>query len=227
MEPNVLKSKPVLKDKAFVHIVGRNMLQNELLLTFLKNETGVDGLCVPKVSSADPFDKKEAFPLQLVILDCKDFDVDTLWNEIDHWQREKACNCMLVLCNVDPEMNVEKTALAHDIRGIFYNNAPLQIIIKGISAILKGDFWYSRDFLKKYLLETRHLLKYTNSSAILHLTLREREILTIIASGYRNKAISDQLNISEHTVKTHIYNIYKKINVSNRLQASLWATKNL
>lgn len=227
MEANVLKNKPASTPEAFVHIVGRNMLQNELLLTFLRNETGLEGTCIPKVLSADLFDNKKTFQVQLLILDSKDFDIGSIWNEINHWQREKSYNCLLALCNVDPEKDIEKMAIAHDIRGIFYNNTPLHILSKGISAILKGDIWYSREILKKCLLEARPLLRYANSTAMLHLTLREREILTIIASGYRNKEIADQLNISEYTVKTHIYNIYKKINVSNRLQASLWATKNL
>lgn len=59
------------------------------------------------------------------------------------------------------------------------------------------------------------------------LTRREMEILDLIADGYSNQQIADALFISPHTVKTHLHNIFKKINVKRRLQAALWAAQNL
>ena len=85
---------------------------------------------------------------------------------------------------------------------------------------------YDRETLTKFLLEAKNSAKLELDTTD-SLTRREKEILTIIACGANNEKIADELCISPHTVKCHIYNIYQKINVSNRLQAALWAAKNL
>ena len=59
------------------------------------------------------------------------------------------------------------------------------------------------------------------------LTKRESEILVTIAGGASNEEVADKFFISPHTVKSHLYNIFKKVGVSNRLQAALWARRNL
>ena len=56
---------------------------------------------------------------------------------------------------------------------------------------------------------------------------RESEILGLVAQGAMNTEIAQTLYISRHTVKSHLYNIYKKIKVTNRLEAALWANENL
>ena len=58
-----------------------------------------------------------------------------------------------------------------------------------------------------------------------YLTRRETEILVLIAKGLLNKEIADKLNITERTVKNHISNIFKKINVYDRTQAAVYAIK--
>jgi DNA-binding NarL/FixJ family response regulator len=56
-----------------------------------------------------------------------------------------------------------------------------------------------------------------------HLTRREQEILTHVSEGMANAEIARQLWVSEQTVKFHLSNIYRKLNVTNRTQASRWA----
>ena len=58
------------------------------------------------------------------------------------------------------------------------------------------------------------------------LTSRELEVLIKVANGMFNKEIATSLNISERTVKNHISNIFKKIGVSDRTQAAVFAIKN-
>ena len=59
------------------------------------------------------------------------------------------------------------------------------------------------------------------------LSQREVEILARVAVGFKNQEIAEKLNLSPHTVDSHLYNVYKKIKAPNRLQAIFWAAKNL
>lgn len=52
-------------------------------------------------------------------------------------------------------------------------------------------------------------------------TERERDVLYLLLLGLNNKEISDKLFISNHTTKAHVASIYKKLGVSNRVQAAV------
>ncbi|GIN73824.1 DNA-binding response regulator [Bacillus sp. J14TS2] len=58
------------------------------------------------------------------------------------------------------------------------------------------------------------------------LTIREKQVLTEISKGKSNKEIGAYLNITEKTVKTHVSNIFIKLDVADRTQAALYAVKN-
>ena len=163
----------------------------------------------------------------MLILDYKNLDVENLWTDIHAWNFSNSCPCFFVLCNAEPDSQFEKSALDNGIQGIFYNNDPLHLISKGICAVLNGDIWYSRKILNKLLMEKRSSSNSVAHPSVSNLTGREKQVLSCMASGYTSKAIADELCISMHTVKTHIYNIYRKINATNRLQATLWAIKYL
>ncbi len=221
------KTDPGKVPNAFLNIVGQNMLQNELLLSFIKKQTGLNGTCFPKLESITQIDTKDSAIPQLIILDCQNVKMKNLWKSIHEWDHLEASRFFFVLCNAEPASGIEKDAMNNGIQGIFYKNDPLPLISKGICAVLNGDYWYSRKALTKCLLESRSLPNSSTHPAASRLTFREKQVLACIASGYSSQDISDELKISIHTVKTHIYNVYKKINANNRLQATLWATKYL
>jgi two-component system nitrate/nitrite response regulator NarP len=55
----------------------------------------------------------------------------------------------------------------------------------------------------------------------LGLTPREIELTELVASGLRNRDIAERLGISEGTAKLHLYNVYKKLGVANRVELVL------
>jgi DNA-binding NarL/FixJ family response regulator len=221
------KSRHDSSPTAFINIVGRNMLQNELLLSFVKKETGLKGACFLELESITKLGAHEPAIPRLLILDCKNVDMKNLWANIRKWNCSEGSPCFWVLCNAIADSVFEKKAMDSGVNGIFYNNDPLPLIAKGICAVLQGDLWYSRKALTQCLVGPKSLEDSSAHPALSRLTFREKEILACIASGYSSKAMADEFSISLHTVKTHIYNVYRKINVNNRLQASLWATKYL
>jgi DNA-binding CsgD family transcriptional regulator len=58
------------------------------------------------------------------------------------------------------------------------------------------------------------------------LTRREREILALVAEGHSNRELARMLWVTEQTVKFHLSNIYRKLDVANRTEASRWAHRN-
>lgn len=95
---------------------------------------------------------------------------------------------------------------------------------QAIDTILSGDSYIQPSLLPA--LNSRLINRDTDKDKLKSLTRREIEILKQIAGGMFNKEIAINLNISERTVKNHISNIFKKIDVSDRTQAAVFAIRN-
>ena len=77
--------------------------------------------------------------------------------------------------------------------------------------------------LLKQEAESMHTQTFlTRFSSLPHLTKREEAITALIARGYSNKKIADELFIKKHTVKIHIHNIFRKFNVRSRRDLALY-----
>jgi len=218
-------TKRISKPETVVHIVGPNKLQNGLLTLFLETEAWLKCTCGP-MSELTNIANKEANQACLVMIDCMGIDRVKLWTKLGMECDSTTSHCPIVLFNVEPDDEIERDAVDRGVRGIFYDSEPPDRFPKGILAVLNGELWYSREALSKCVLKASPPVKLPEGLAAV-LSPREKEILIKIASGTGNKKIAADLYISPYTVKTHIYNIYKKINVTNRLQATLWLSRNV
>jgi LuxR family transcriptional regulator, positive regulator of biofilm formation len=135
-------------------------------------------------------------------------------------------NLVIAIYNVYPGWGIEEEALRSGVKGFFYKQDSLKLFLKGINAILGKEIWVSREILMRSALRG---LRKTQSGIQEQTGLSEREIeiLRFLGTGAPNEDIAQKYFISPNTVKTHLYNIFKKINVANRLEAAAWALKNL
>ena len=95
---------------------------------------------------------------------------------------------------------------------------------KAIDIIVTGEKYIQPELESE--LNKKLICKNSDRDKIKLLTCREMEVLIQLASGMINKEIANFLSISERTVKNHISNIFKKIQVSDRTQAAVFAIKN-
>ncbi|MGE4443131.1 MAG: LuxR C-terminal-related transcriptional regulator [Desulfomicrobium sp.] len=215
--------KPGQSGPAMLGIVGDDPLLNDLLAARLSQETGVSCSHSPSL----PKILETARP-DLTLVDCAGMSMAELLQEANG-ENSPFMSSSVALFNVPEDRSLELEAINSGIRGIFYRNSPFKFMVKGVSAMLENELWFSREAMSAFLLGKQH-----HHSEIIEveeaqneLSQREQEILLMLAAGATNKDIAQKLFLSLNTVKSHIYNIYKKIDVPNRLQASLWAARNL
>lgn len=209
-----------------VYIVGPLRLQNDLMALFLKQETGAKCLVSKDLRHIPATDDENTGQPKLVLLDCQGKDKESLLVELESSGKKILHQDLVALFNVSPSWQIEEKTAGLGLRGVFYEGDNLDRVTKGVYAIFNGEFWLSRGIMAKCLRKYKEQSNPFMRDEI-NFTPRQIEVLTMVALGAKNKEIAHKLCISPHTVKTHIYNIFKKINVSNRLQAVLWAAKNL
>lgn len=110
--------------------------------------------------------------------------------------------------------------------GYVLKDAEPNVLIEAIRSVYRGQSYIQTNMTKELVKEfNRITLHEKDKSDENTLTSREVEVLELIAEGMINKEIAKQLYISEKTVKNHVSNIFKKLNVSDRTQAAIYAFK--
>ncbi len=113
------------------------------------------------------------------------------------------------------------TDIKAGIRGYFKMTDPPAIIAKSVRAVHEGEIWAERRILEKAIAKPMLLPETLQAHVpgLPPLTNREMEMLTMVLQGATNKEIADSSRISERTVKTHLYRVYRKLRVKSRTKA--------
>ncbi|MCH5280392.1 MAG: response regulator transcription factor [Lachnospiraceae bacterium] len=130
----------------------------------------------------------------------------------------------VIILTVHNEVDYLLRAVEIGVDGYILKDSGSAELINAILMVMNGESYIQPDMIP--MLNSKMVIRNTDKEKINNLTKRELEVLILVSEGMFNKEIADKLEISERTVKNHISNIFKKIDVADRTQAAVFAIKN-
>ncbi len=138
--------------------------------------------------------------------------------------KKKNLGIKVLVLTVHDEVEYLLKAVDIGADGYILKDSEIKELKTAIQVLACGEYYIQPKLIPA--LNSRLIDRDTDKDKIELLTERELEVLVQIANGLLNKEIATILNISERTVKNHISNIFKKIDVADRTQAAVFAIKN-
>lgn len=144
-----------------------------------------------------------------------------IWREIIESHTE---NPRLLIINSAQKYELYEMAKWPALYGVFRHDDDESRLIEGVKAVLNGEQTAELSVMHPAMYAVE---KKPREQESIPLTERECEILNELRHGATNVDIARALFISENTVRTHLYNVFRKLSVKNRTQAVSWANENL
>lgn len=138
--------------------------------------------------------------------------------------REKKINVKTIVLTVHTEIEYLLKAVDIGLNGYMLKDSDLEELKKAITAVYEGETYIQPSMIP--YMNSKTTINMTDQEFIDSLTKREYDVLKLLSVGMYNRDIGTKLEISERTVKNHISNIFKKINVNDRTQAAVFAIRN-
>ena len=138
--------------------------------------------------------------------------------------KKRNLDVKVLILTVHNEIEYLMKAIEIGVDGYILKDSESSELKKAINLIIGGESYIQPKLIPA--LNKRLVTRDIDKDKINSLTDRELEVLIQVANGMFNKEIATTLNISERTVKNHVSNIFKKIGVSDRTQAAVFAIKN-
>lgn len=172
---------------------------------------GVD--CIQKLETVSP---------DVLLLDINMPNMNGL--EVLKKLKEKRIKVKVLVLTVHNEVEYLLKAVDIGVNGYLLKDSESSELKKAILTVVGGEDYIQPSLIP--VLNAKMIDRDKDSEKIENLTKRELEVLKLLAFGMYNKEVAERLGISERTVKNHVSNIFKKISVTDRTQAAVFAIRN-
>jgi DNA-binding NarL/FixJ family response regulator len=133
-----------------------------------------------------------------------------------HEIRSIDSRCRIVLWGQDLEGDFAFQAMQLGVRSILPGDTSIENFLAALRSVQKGALCFEKDLLVSVL-----------SHKPVALSMRQRQIVSLVAQGRKNKEIAFSMGITEGTVKAYLYKLFKKLGMNDRLDLALFGRKNL
>lgn len=174
------------------------------------------------VDGRDCLDKLDVYKPDILLLDINMPNMNGL-DVLKELKASKSKVKVLIL-TVHNETEYLIKAVDIGIDGYVLKDSESAELKKAIRSIMDGETYIQPSLIPA--LNAKRLERNEDEEKIDSLTRRELEVLKLLAVGMYNKEVAEKLEISERTVKNHVSNIFKKLEVTDRTQAAVFAIRN-
>jgi len=134
----------------------------------------------------------------------------------------------VIVLTASEDKNEFVQAMKHGCAGIVLKQTATEMLYKSIRKVHTGEIWLDSHttaaVMRQFAAPVRAPAGFERGVRERNpLSQREREIVSLVAQGFKNKEIAERMFISEQTVKNHLHNIFDKLGVADRLELALYA----
>ena len=200
-----------------VYLVAENRLLRETLVRLFRKRADI---CVVgnTCCSAAALEHIASVQTGVLLLDC--FNTN---HRSDDWLtelQEFIPGIKILLFGMDEDPNVFVRAVRRGIAGYVLKNASAAELLDALRTVAQGDAACPNQFCKVlFEVVKRENMDPQDSAAQYVLTQRQRQLMSLVAMGLSNKEIAANLNLSEFTVKNHIYRVMRQVDAQSRHEA--------
>ena len=191
----------------------------------LKNLLELDGdieVIAEAIDGEDCLEKLETVKPDVLLLDINMPKMNGL--EVLKNLKARKSKIKVLVLTVHNEIEYLLKAVDIGVNGYVLKDSESLELKKAIFALVEGETYIQPSLIPA--LNSKMIEKNEDEVKIDSLTRRELEVLKLLAVGMYNKEVAEKLNISERTVKNHVSNIFKKLEVTDRTQAAVFAIRN-